>query len=576
MPQAVDSVASALEQLSQQLQNLERRVAALECQREVPAGQQSAPVSPPVQRSRPPATWRGFPPLEGSTGAVAILGRAVLGMAGAYLLRALAESSSIPKLPVLLVAILYACFWVVWAVRVHPSSRFASAIYAGTSAMILSPLLWESTVRFQALSPASASFCLSAFVVLAIVLSWRCELQMIPWIATVSSLATALLLIIETRDLAPITAAILTVALSIETAVCLGRRRTLRVLPALAANFAVWLIACLMASPEGIPEGYRPVGSGTITALSAALMTIYGGGIAVRCLVLRCRISFLDILSGLIAFTVGSFGVLRAGRTDSAAGLGIAFLLLAAVCYWAALVRFVRAGNSRNHQVFATWALGLLLAATFLLFPQNWQATVLSLAAVGAAFVYTRTGRLSIGVHASVFLAFAGAISPLLRYVSSALAGTVPSASDWRLWVVGISAALCYGVGSRHEEEETRRRLLWIVPALLLGFAIAGIAISAVVTLGGHRVDSQASILSVVRTVTNCGLALTFGFLGGRLRRAELGWAAYAAVAFGTIKLLFEDLRYGNAASLVVSLLFYGLVLILLPRLSGRAEEIGA
>ncbi len=33
------------------------------------------------------------------------------------------------------------------------------------------------------------------------------------------------------------------------------------------------------------------------------------------------------------------------------------------------------------------------------------------------------------------------------------------------------------------------------------------------------------------------------------------------------MKLLLEDLRFGNAASLVVSLLFYGLILILLPRM---------
>jgi len=36
------------------------------------------------------------------------------------------------------------------------------------------------------------------------------------------------------------------------------------------------------------------------------------------------------------------------------------------------------------------------------------------------------------------------------------------------------------------------------------------------------------------------------------------------------VKLLLEDLRFGNAASLVVSLLFYGLILILLPRMMRR------
>jgi hypothetical protein len=114
---------------------------------------------------------------------------------------------------------------------------------------------------------------------------------------------------------------------------------------------------------------------------------------------------------------------------------------------------------------------------------------------------------------------------------------------------------------------------LWILPALMLGFAVSGVIIAAVVSAAGRMIESQAASLSVVRTITNCLLALAFGFLGARLKRVELTWAAYAAVGFGTLKLAFEDLRYGNAASLVVSLLFYGLVLILLPRISGWAAE---
>lgn len=69
-------------------------------------------------------------------------------------------------------------------------------------------------------------------------------------------------------------------------------------------------------------------------------------------------------------------------------------------------------------------------------------------------------------------------------------------------------------------------------------------------------------------TVVICGLALALAFLGSRWKRVELRWVAYTAVSFGTLKLLVEDLRYGNAESLVVSLLFYGLILILLPRLT--------
>ncbi len=105
-----------------------------------------------------------------------------------------------------------------------------------------------------------------------------------------------------------------------------------------------------------------------------------------------------------------------------------------------------------------------------------------------------------------------------------------------------------------------------MLPAVLVGFAAAALAVVAIAWATAGRMELSPSRLSVIRTIVNCALALCLGFLGSRWKHVELGWVAYAAVAFGTLKLLFEDLRFGNAASLVVSLLFYGLVLILLPR----------
>ena len=166
-----------------------------------------------------------------------VLGKAVMGIAGAYLLRAIAESGTIPKLPILIVAIIYAALWMVWAVRTHAANRFASITYGVTSALILSPLLWESTVRFQVLSPAFTAFVLVAFVVLALALSWKRNLQVIPWIATLAAVTTALALIIATRELVPLTAALLAVALVTEVAACLEHRLSLRAIPAIAADF---------------------------------------------------------------------------------------------------------------------------------------------------------------------------------------------------------------------------------------------------------------------------------------------------------------------------------------------------
>jgi len=283
MPQAVDNIALVLEELSRHVRSLERRVAALEGPQERPLPTEPQPSSVALERPRPPATWGGFPPVETPSGMVPILGKAVLGIAGAYLLRAIAESRAIPKLPVLLIAILYACIWMVWAVRIYASNRFAGVTYGITSALILSPLLWESTVRFQVLSPALAAAVTVAFVVLAIALAWRHDLQLIPWVATLASVITALALIIETHDLVPLTAALLAIALVTEAAACLGHRLTLRAIPALAADFAVWLLVFVLVS-DTIPEGYHPAPSGIIATLCFLLLAIYGASIGVRSL----------------------------------------------------------------------------------------------------------------------------------------------------------------------------------------------------------------------------------------------------------------------------------------------------
>ncbi|MGO8795164.1 MAG: hypothetical protein ACLQLC_10105 [Candidatus Sulfotelmatobacter sp.] len=586
MPQAFSRTAPDVEQLSEQLRELERRVALLECQQGktlASAPAEAAELTPrtltepglALLRPRAPATWQGFPPVATPAGALSAIGKAVLGIAGAYLLRAIAESAVVPKLPVLIVAIVYAGLWLVWAVKTHAQNLFASVTYGITAALILSPLLWESTVRFQVLAPSFSAVILVAFVVLSFALSWKRSLEMIPWVAMLASVITAWALIIATHNLAPLICALLAIALATEAVVCMGHRLSLRAVPAIAADLAVLLLVELMTSPEGAPFDYPPVAPVTIIALSLALLAIYGGSIGIRSFGLRQRLTIFEIIQAAAAFALATFGTLRASHGAAAPSLGVLFLVLAAVCYWGTLLRFAEETHVRNRRVSANWAAALLLAGSFLLFSahrlsMSLQVMFLCAAAMTAVLLYTRTRKLSLGMHASFYLAAATAVSPLPTYVGNALAGTVPPAPDWAVWIVAGSSMLGYAVGSHVTEDHGSRRLLWAVPAGLTAFTMAALAVSAVWWLAAGRVEMSASRLSVIRTLINCGLALALAFLGVRWKRIELGWVAYAAVAFGTLKLLFEDLRYGNPASLVLSLLFYGSVLILLPRLMRR------
>lgn len=573
MPQTVDSNTSDLEQIAARLHDLECRVAVLEAHRTTsgPEPSQQGPSSSSSQLLVRNAYGPQFSVVKVSAAAMPVLGKGVLGIAGAYLLRALAEAGPIPPLPVLIMAIVYAGLWMVWAVKANSANRFASATYGVTSVAILSPLLWESTERFHVMSPILTAGVMVAFTILVLALSRRTELQLIPWAATLAIVITDLGLIVTTHELVPLTIALLAIAAITEIFACLGYPMTWRAVPAVAADFGIWLLVDVMTSAGGVPEDYHPASSLTVTLLCVALTVIYGGSIAVSGFAQRKKFTVFEIIQSVVGFGVAAFGILRAAHGLQARYLGSLFLLLAAACYWGALSHFGDERNSRNRRVSAAWAAALLMAGTFLVFPVRFQVLFFCVVSLAGAFLYSRTRKFSLGLHTSFYLVAASAVSPLPAYVAGALAGQIPSAPSWNIWIVGASAALCYWIGGRVPEDHHSRRLLWVVPAALVGSASTAILVVVISRIASGEMEITPSRLSVIRTIIICVVASMIAFVGSRWKQVELGWVAYSAVALGTIKLLLEDLRFGNALSLVASLLCYGSILILLPRLTRRA-----
>jgi len=101
----MSDLPDALEQVSARLAALERRVDALE-------RPSAAPEAPKAVAQPVAETGEGIY-LTQAGGAFSVLGKAMLGIAGAYLLRAVAESSSLPRLAIAGVAIVYALLWLV-------------------------------------------------------------------------------------------------------------------------------------------------------------------------------------------------------------------------------------------------------------------------------------------------------------------------------------------------------------------------------------------------------------------------------------------------------------------------------
>src|ERR1035438_4630313 len=113
LPGTFDQLTARLETLEQRVYTLEHPSAAF-----VESHANPSPSHEVVEE----------PSLAQAGGLFSIVGRAMLGIAGAYLLRAVAESTSLPKLAVAAIPITYAILWLVWAVRVKAATWVPSAI----------------------------------------------------------------------------------------------------------------------------------------------------------------------------------------------------------------------------------------------------------------------------------------------------------------------------------------------------------------------------------------------------------------------------------------------------------------
>src|ERR1039458_4242619 len=104
-------------------------------------------------------------PLAEMPGMLPVVGRALLGLAGAYLLRALTESGTLTVEAGIGAGIVYALLWLFRAARSPATERLKTAFDSLPAVLILCPLLWEGTIRFHAIGAWTAACVLLAFAI---------------------------------------------------------------------------------------------------------------------------------------------------------------------------------------------------------------------------------------------------------------------------------------------------------------------------------------------------------------------------------------------------------------------------
>jgi hypothetical protein len=538
----VQEATHQVEQLILAVEDLRRRVEALEH----PSVSTKLPAAP--QWELTPAVVESNAS-EISSGLLAAIGRVLLGIAGAYLLRAVTEASLVPKLIGTLAGVLYACAWLVpW--RTSKDNTWAATLHGLTASAILAPLLWEATIRFHTVAPSSAAAVLAMFIVLGQILAWRRDLSPLAGIVALAGSATALALMVATLDPLPFSAALAISAAVVEYGACRGRVLGMRWIVALAADCSAFLLLYLLTRPQGLPEGYAPVPLAAVFAIQWTLVAVYLASITFRTLARGLDVLWFEIaqLVIVVVLAIASTLTLLHG-TDVALVIGASCVAAAAGCY-AASDRAQARRLHRDYHVYATFALLLAMAGSRLLMTGLLLAMLWSAMALVAAWFGERRNRNVPRVHAALYLTAAAVASGLLNWSPAISAAAL----------MGTSAALAYLLILRLRAGKT---LAWSerAPSAIVAGLLCWSLVALATPLGGTP-----------RTVAISAMAIVLAWLGSRWRLKELIWLLVPWMAFGAIKLVFEDFSQGQSSTLFVSLLVYGAALIALPRLLRRTE----
>ena len=493
MEESLDLILARLDGLSRVVEDLQQRTSALERERApVQAASQveTPPASVPVQ-AREKRDLAGLAPLAGW---------AFMGIAGAYLLRAITESGGMPGTIGAVAGILYAVAWL-WL-----AAQKASRVHGLTSALILAPMLWEMTVKFHLLSIEVASGVLVAFAVVGLAVAWKRSLAFIAWIVTLAGLATAIMLFREVHNATVLTVTLLALAAAVEISACRDHWLGLRWLTAFAANAAVYAIGSSSAPAH-------------VLVFQIALLTIYLGSTVDRTILRGLNISWYEVAQLAVAFAVSVHGAMEgAGPLQ----VGIFCAASGIACY---VISFVfldkKHGRDRNFYVYSTFGLLLVSVATGAMLSETARTgtwSVLAIALMSAGFSW---GRDTLRLHSGVFLLMAVVQSKLIFHAADQImrATSVMDVDLAHLLALAASAG-CYALIARHKEG-----LQWsdsaeeVVAAALMVWGVAGLLAQSLAMYVSPAAPLRTALLTV--------LAVGAAYCGAHWQRMEWKRLAY-------------------------------------------------
>ena len=548
--------------LIERLDALEARVYALEHHEAPVADENSVARAALSQADATPATDKQ------QSGFFPVLGKALLGIAGAYLLRAVAESGAVPRLVVALVAILFASGWLLYARRVS-ADKFASTVYAATSALIFAPMLWELVLKFNLLSPEYAALVLALYAALATALTWSkvttTESPLASSISDLTAIALAIGLAFATHHPAAFFLVLALLAAKSESFNLLHRPNQLRWLHALALDFTLWAILFIYTAATQHSD-YSPLDAWLLIAFSFIPLILYIVGAVTSTAIRGANIQVLEIAQLAIAFSLTALALIQLGGDSGHATLGWLCLTLAAASYALALTRFAKLHSRFNMQVFAGWGLLLVFAGSALLMQPPVASLLLAIAALVTVFAGLR-------LHGILYLLVAAFFSGLIAFSIDQVFGGAPVAAGWPVWVAAIAAIVFDSLLITHPREDWFDKSIQIIAALLAVVTLASAVLFALVQLTPLHTLGAAHIIDLVRSVIVCTMALLLAYASAHWKRRELMLIDYALLVVAGGRVLVSDALHGHLEYSAAAIALVAITFILLPRVMKMGQK---
>ena len=578
VPSSSPAGQDLLHELIRQVQDLQHRVLILEQRLEdsaIRAITDEAPAGTPAVVPETPAS--AYLP----SNALPALGRVLVAIAGAYVLRALTDFGVMPRGIGMAIGLLYAVVWLFIAARLPAQGEFAIATTCSTSVLIMGPLVWEASVRLKAMSTWTSAGVAAGFAFIALTLSWRKRRTILSGVMLVSSTLLAAALLLATDDLLPFTLCLLAIAAATEFAACRNHPTGSRWTSAIAADAAVLAFSWLMSREHGLPEGYVAASTQALLATQLLLIAIYMATAITQTVVRRRTLALSEMAQTASALLVGIGGIVWVFKSNGTGmlTLGISGLIGGVACYALSFLLFDQ--NKLNFRAWATYGLFLVLTGTSLLFSGSGFWVLWCGCAVACCWAALAARRPTLGLHGAVYLLLGSAVSDATSQTLAMLFGAGDVSFQWLVSLGVLAAAVLSWVAiARSWPGDTarwRKEAASLAVSANIVWILSGIAVHTLVSAWQFTAKPQDGRIPAdsLGTVVLTTFSVALAWAGTRWPLRELVWLACGFMGLGAWKLATRDFMNERNLALVLSLLFYGGALILLPRILHRKRPRG-